>query len=89
MKMYYTFGTDERYPFRGGWVEVEAPSVADAHAAFRSQYPDRTEGRLNCADYYTERMFSKTTMAKEGNFGAFCHRKIRHYELVACGVLSL
>lgn len=25
MKVFYTFGSDERFPFCGGWVEVEAP----------------------------------------------------------------
>ena len=27
MKVFYTFGSDERFPFYGGWVEVEAPSI--------------------------------------------------------------
>lgn len=89
MKIYYTFGTDERYPYQGGWVEVEAPSMKEAHRAFRSQYPDRIAGRLNCADYYTARIFAGTRMAKEGNFGAFCHRRLRYRDLVASGALSI
>lgn len=75
MKIYYTFGTDERYPHRGGWVEVEADTIKQAHAAFRRHYPDRTTGILNCADYYTEKQFADADMAT-GNFGAFCHKKI-------------
>lgn len=83
MKMYYTFGSDERYPFRGGWVEIEAPSVAAAHRAFRALYPDRDPdiALLNCADYYSESTFASTGMAQAGNLGAFCHRKIRYDDL--------
>lgn len=73
MKIYYTFGTDSRFPHRGGWVEVEADSVQQAHAIFRAKYPDRTPGILNCSDYYTEETFKKSTMSRSGNLGAFCH----------------
>lgn len=75
MKLFYTFGTDERYPHRGGWVEVEAENVKQAHAIFRKHYPDRTPGILNCADYYTEEQFAAADMTS-GNLGAFCHRKL-------------
>ena len=54
MKVFYTFGSDDRFPFCGGWVEVEAPSMKEAHAIFRANYPDRQPGILNCSDYYTE-----------------------------------
>jgi len=75
MKLFYTFGTDERYPYQGGWVEVEAESARQAHAIFRKHYPDRIPGILDCADYYTEKQFAEADMAS-GNFGAFCHRKL-------------
>lgn len=73
MKIYYTFGTDSHFPHRGGWVEVEADSVQQAHALFRAKYPDRTPGILNCSDYYTEDTFKKSEMSRSGNLGAFCH----------------
>ncbi len=54
MNVYYTFGSDPRYPYPGGWVEVHAPDLASAHRIFRSYYPDRTPGVLNCAFCYTD-----------------------------------
>lgn len=30
MKIFYTFGSDDRFPFCGGWVEVAAPSMKEA-----------------------------------------------------------
>lgn len=76
-KVYYTYGSDERYPFYGGWVEVEADNMKQAHALYRAAYPDREPGILNCADYYTEEQFRRTGMMETGNRGAYCHRVIR------------
>lgn len=76
-KYYYTFGMDEKFPFQGGWVEVIAPGIKDAHAAFRRKYPDQTPGSLNCSDYYTEREFMETFMYENGNFGKKCREVIR------------
>lgn len=77
MKVFYTYGSDKKYPFYGGWVEVEADNMKQAHALYRAAYPDREPGILNCADYYTEEQFNRTDMSEVGNRGAFCHRKIR------------
>lgn len=76
MKVFYTFGSDEHFPFQGGWVEVTAGSMKQAHALFRACYPDRVPGILNCSDYYTEQQFNTTDMPATGNRGAFCHHKI-------------
>lgn len=76
IKGFYTFGSDDRFPFCGGWVEVEAPSMKEAHAIFRANYPDRQPGILNCSDYYTESQFKESDMLSTGNRGAFCHRKL-------------
>lgn len=77
MKIFYTFGSDECFPFYGGWVEVEAPSMKEAHAIFREHYPDRMQGILNCSNYYTEAQFRESSMPDTGNRGAFCHRRLR------------
>lgn len=77
MKVFYTFGSDERFPFCGGWVEVEAPTMKEAHAVFRANYRDKTPGALNCSDYYTEAQFRNSKMMNTGNRGAFCHKKLR------------
>lgn len=76
VKVFYTFGSDDRFPFRGGWVEVEAPTMKEAHALFREHYPDREPGILNCSDYYTEEQFKESGMLVTGNRGAFCHCRI-------------
>lgn len=77
MKIFYTYGSDDKYPFYGGWVEVEADSIKQAHALYRASYPDKVNGILNCADYYTEEQFIGTGMIETGNRGAYCHRKIK------------
>ncbi len=76
MKIFYTFGSDERFPFQGGWIEVEARNIRQAHAIFRAHYPDRTQGVLNCSDYYDEQQFISSGMSITGNRGAFCHQKL-------------
>lgn len=71
-KYYYTFGMDERFPFQGGWTEVIADDINNAHAVFRRKHPDRTPGILNCSDYYTEQQFRKSEMYGNGNLGRKC-----------------
>lgn len=73
---YFTFGTSPGYPFYGGWVQVEAESLNQAIEVFRRHFPDRVEGVLNCADYYTYAQFYRTEMAEAGNFGTRCHLKL-------------
>jgi len=77
MKVFYTFGTAEHYPHYGGWVEVEAASIEEAHETFRAHYPDRLPGILNCAFYYTDKEFQGTPMMANGNWGKKCHRKLK------------
>lgn len=80
MRVFYTFGTDKRYPYQGGWIIIETDSIEKAHRIFQAFYPDRTPGVLNCADYYTEEAFEKTGMYEQGNYGRFCHKTIRVQE---------
>lgn len=80
-RFYYTFGTDKRYPYRGGWVEVWADNMQEADEIFRKHYPDRISGTFNCAHYYTEEEFRKTDMCVKGNLGAFCHDVIGRIEV--------
>lgn len=78
-KFYFTFGTDPEYPYRGGWVTIEAKNINTAQGVFMALFPnERTwfEGAsdvCNCADIYTEERFNRTNMPKRGNYGAFCH----------------
>ena len=62
---------------RGGWTEVEAPTVNLACAAFRAVHPDKEPGILNCSSAYTEESFLGSCMAgPDGNFRKFCHERI-------------
>lgn len=71
-RFFFTFGTSDKFPFCGGWVEVLAPDRAKAVATYRSHHPDFNEGIVNCSDIYTEEQFMKTEMVKS-NLGAACH----------------
>lgn len=76
-KFYFTYGSDERFPFQYGWTEIEAPDLACACEVFRSVHPNRPgSGLLNCADVYSEEAFAATKMSKVGNFDTFCHERI-------------
>lgn len=75
-KFYFTYGTDNTQPFKGGWTEVEAPDFDSACAAFRAYHPDKTKGLLNCGGVYSEERFNCTKMHTIGNFGFRCHEKI-------------
>lgn len=75
-KFYFTYGT-EGQPFVGGWTEVEAPTVKAATIAFRAFHPDKTPGLLNCSDVYTQELFERTEMFREGNFGHRCRELIQ------------
>lgn len=60
---YFTYGSDERFPFYGGWTRITAPSINVALSIFASIHPNR-DNCLNCADYYTEKEFKQTEMYK-------------------------
>ena len=56
MKNYYfTFGSDENYPYgRDDYVMVEAGDFTEAVNLFRAVHPDRDNGCVNCAFWYSE-----------------------------------
>ncbi|MEG0898390.1 MAG: hypothetical protein RSF40_01590 [Oscillospiraceae bacterium] len=74
-KYFYTFGTDMKFPYQRGWVEVHADNWNEAHVKFRTKFPDRHKNCLNCAFFYDEETFIANTKA-HGNFGEFCHEVI-------------
>ena len=75
---YFTYGSDERFPYQGGWTEVEAPTLKDACDLFRLVHPwrDPTVPIGNYSDVYTEEEFRETDMPLYGNRGAYCHERI-------------
>ena len=77
-KYYFTFGSDPKFPYQRGWVEVEAKTRNQACNVFRAYFPDRHENCINCAFIYSEEEWQKTKMSK-GDYcvaGEFCHAKI-------------
>lgn len=76
-KFYFTYGTDLKYPFQGGWSLIYAPDLRSAQQIFKAIHPNR-EGSdcLNCADFYTAEQFVQTDAFYEGNLGARCHEVI-------------
>ena len=73
---YFTYGTLEQFPFKGGWTKVRAENLRQAIALFRAVHPDVTLGLINCSSYYTEDYFKSSGMYKYGNLGAFMHEQI-------------
>lgn len=74
IKRYYvTFGTDERYPFEGGYLIILAHSAKEANGIYRSQYPDRTEGVLNYAFMYVEDVWERDRMYEKYYSGMAPH----------------
>lgn len=57
----FTFGTDSRFPYREGWVEVLASDAREAADKFRARFPDRpgSEGILNCAFVYSSEEWAR------------------------------
>ena len=79
MKNYYFTYSTEGQPFVGGWTRVIACDIHDAVDSFRKVHPDKIEGLLNCAGYYTAIQFYKTSMWLKGNFGSYEQEVIVKY----------
>ena len=77
MRFYFTFGTSPLFPYQVGWVEVIADNYEQASNKFRTRFPDRNDGLLNCAFSYSESFWKNTIMAESNNnMGASCHEVI-------------
>lgn len=74
IEVLFTFGSSEKFPFQWGYVSITAPSVHEALAEFKRNWPDRTEGILNCADYYY--IEDDVAHIKETKNGGKCHKSI-------------
>ena len=81
-KFYFTFGTDEKYPYQGGWIEISAPSKEEAIRTFKKHYPNRKGSPFyNAADCYDSfTIENKTDMFKNGNMGKYCWETIYYEE---------
>lgn len=76
---YFTYGTDENFPFQMGWTEVCAADWKQAAALFRREHPDRTPGIMNCSDIYSEQYFQDHVLPEYKTGSAawrVCHERI-------------
>lgn len=72
-KFYFTFGTSERFPYQGGWVEVFAHDCDEAIQKFNENYGMIEKDVVNCSFIYSEKEFKKTSMFTGSNKGDKCH----------------
>lgn len=58
---YFTFGSDEKFPYQNTYIIVVSSNYNDAIEEFRKKYPDLNpeEKCLNCSDIYSEKEWSK------------------------------
>lgn len=75
---YYTFGTSDSFPYKKGWVEVQAADRKEADSLFRKRFPDVHEGVLNCSSVYTKEQFEATLKQSYAKFPDWkvCHELI-------------
>lgn len=64
---------DGEIPF---WDARAAEDEDAARELFRLVHPPKN-GFLPCCTVYPEAGFNRTRMWKDGNFGAFCHERIK------------
>lgn len=64
---YFTFGSDERFPFQNTYVIVFAGSEKEAVRKFRERYPDRTEGTVNCSFWYDWKEWTGLSLRMDGH----------------------
>lgn len=78
MKVYFTFGTDEQFPYTNGYIVVDAADREQALAYYRSRFPDIREGVVNCAFMYYEGVDDEAirNLEEGGNRGVGCHEYI-------------
>lgn len=59
-KFYFTFGSDPGFPYPNAYIIILAENEPDAIKKFRGKFPDRNEGVINCAFWYTEEQWCET-----------------------------
>ncbi len=53
-KFYFMFGSDPGFPYQNTFIIVMADTEKEAVEKFRAKFPDRHEGLVNCAFWYSE-----------------------------------
>ena len=68
-RLYFTYGTSDKMPFKGGWSIAEGKSYEECLALYKVAHPQEDPTCVNCAFIYTEDEFKETSMYKDGNMG--------------------
>lgn len=71
MPFYFTFGSDDSFPYRNGYIVVFAEDLLQSFSIFREHYPDIHQDCLNCSFYYTEEQWEKTGMGKLDDYPCY------------------
>ena len=56
---YFTFGSNELFPYQNGYLIVIAENLNEAILAFRKKHKDRSSGYVNCSFFYSEDEWEK------------------------------
>lgn len=60
-RFYYTFGINDRFPFKNGYIIIEADNKRQANSFFKALFPNpEHEDILNCSFYYNEEQWKKS-----------------------------
>ena len=78
VKYYFTYGSDEEFPYQSGWTEVVAEDLSMAIAAFKMFHPNRDGSNfINCDAYYEASVFEDSrVVAAVKNRGYGCWDRI-------------
>lgn len=83
LNYYFTFGTNEKFPYQNGYVKVRASNRSEAVEKFNAKYPpiDKS-GLVNCAFIYNQEEFDKANLNVKANIPwcasifNYCHDEI-------------
>ncbi len=56
---YFTFGSNEKYPYQNTYIAIIALNYADAIIAFKERYADVNDDYINCSNYYNEEQWKE------------------------------
>lgn len=76
---YFTFGSDPKMPYQGGWIVIYAENRVHAQSKFSDYFRESAwirPGTLAYAFDYTAEEFRKTNMWRTGNMGQYLHNVI-------------
>lgn len=59
---FFTFGTDEQFPYKDCYIVIEGKSMESCINTFRKFFPDKSKGTVNCAFIYNESEWDRTEM---------------------------